>query len=117
MIGRLSPSIPNELLGVAVVLPGQVPGGRSDRAVGARAMLVRLLADAVAQADVGVRMRRKTPRTGPGSATRAQVLTARRWLLGELDDQVALPVRFVCDVLGIEHSRLAAAVRVRVPAS
>jgi hypothetical protein len=95
----------------------QFPGGRSERAVGARALLVRLLADALAQTDLGPRMRRKAPRTGPGSATRAQVVAARRWLLGELDDQVALPIGWVCDVLGVEHDVLAAAVRASASAS
>jgi len=113
MLGRLSPSIPDALLGVAIMRPCQFPGGRSDRAVGARALLVRLLADALSQADLGPRMRRKAPRTGPGCATRAQVVAARRWLLGELDADVLLPVRFVCDALGIDADVLAAAVRGR----
>src|SRR5215475_13488020 len=117
MFGRLSPSIPDALLGVAIMRPCQFPGGRSERAVGARALLVRLLADALSQADLGPRMRRRgsaPTRTGPGRVTRARVVVARRWLLGELDDQVALPVRWVCDVLGIESDVLAAAVRARV---
>jgi hypothetical protein len=114
MLGRLSPSIPDALLGVAIMRPCQFPGGRSDRAVGARALLLRLLADALSQADLGPRMRRKAPRTGPGRATPAQVVVARRWLLGELDDQVAIPCRWLCDVLGIESDVLAAAVRARV---
>jgi hypothetical protein len=58
-------------------------------------------------------MRRKAPRTGPGRATRAQVVVARRWLLGELDAEVPLPVRFVCDALGIEADVLARVVRAR----
>jgi hypothetical protein len=111
MLGRLSASIPDALLGVMIVRPCQFPGGRSERAVGARALLVRLLADALSQADLGPRMRRKTRRTGAGCATRAQVVAARRWLLGELDAEVPLPVRFVCDALGIDADVLAAAVR------
>jgi hypothetical protein len=116
MLGCLSPSIPDPLLGVAIMRPCQFPGRRSDRAAGARALLLRLLADALSQADLGPRMRRKAPRTGPGCATRAQVVVARRWLLGELDDQVALPVRYVCDMLGIDAGVLAAAVRARITA-
>jgi len=33
---------------------------------------------------------------------------------GELEDRVALPCGWVCDVLGIEHDVLAAAVRARI---
>src|SRR5262249_3550700 len=84
------------------------------RAVGARALLLRLLADALHLADLGPRMRRKGARTGPGRVTRAQVVAARRWLLGELDDQVALPVGYVCDMLNIDADVLAAVVRARV---
>jgi hypothetical protein len=39
---------------------------------------------------------------------------ARRWLCGELDGQVALPIGFVCDMLGLDAGVLAAAVRARV---
>jgi hypothetical protein len=35
------------------------------------------------------------------------------WLTGTLDDQVRLPVAFVCDALGLDAGVLAAAVRVR----
>jgi hypothetical protein len=38
-------------------------------------------------------------------------LFGRRWLVGELVDQVAVPVHLVCDVLGIDGTALAAAVR------
>jgi hypothetical protein len=41
------------------------------------------------------------------------VLAARRWLVGELDGQVALPIGFVCDALGLDAGVLAAAVRRR----
>jgi len=37
----------------------------------------------------------------------------RRWLVGELDDQVALPIGYVCDMLGLDAGVLAAAVRAR----
>jgi len=107
-------AMPDALLGVMIVRPCQFPGGRSERAVGARALLLRLLADALHQADLRPRMRRKGARTGPGRVTRAQVVVARRWLLGELDDQVALPVGWVCDMLNIDADVLAAVVRARV---
>src|SRR5262245_46240203 len=110
MLGR-SVSIPDSLLGAAIMRPCQFPGPRCERAVGARAMLLRLLADALSQADLGPRMRRKGARTGPGRVTRAQVAVARQWLVGELDDQVALPVGWVCDMLGIDVDVLAADVR------
>ena len=113
MLGRSLSIIPESLLGASIMRPCQWPGPRCERADGARALLLRLLADAVHQADLGPRMRRKEPRTGPGRVTRAHVVVARRWLLGELDDQVALPCGWVCDVLGIEHAVLAAAVRAR----
>jgi hypothetical protein len=93
MLGH-SVAIPDELLGAAIMVPCQWPGARCQRAVGARALLLRLLADALHQADLGPRVLRKgsAPRTGPGRVTRAQVVVARRWLLGELDAEVALPV-------------------------
>lgn len=36
---------------------------------------------------------------------------AQRWLAGELDADVALPVQVVCTMLGIDAGMLAAAVR------
>ena len=41
----------------------------------------------------------------------AQRSLARRWLCGEFNDQVALPIGWVCDVLGIEPTTLARVVR------
>jgi hypothetical protein len=38
---------------------------------------------------------------------------ARRWLVGELDAEVALPIGWVCHMLGIDKGVLAAAVRAR----
>ena len=78
-----------------------------------------MLADAIYQADLGPSVRRQGPgpRTGDGrfGARRhpAQVIAARRWLAGELDDQVRLPVAFVCDTLGLDAGMLAAAVLAR----
>jgi hypothetical protein len=47
-----------------------------------------------------------------GTRTRdAQVVAARRWLVGDLDDPVALPIGFVCDMLGLDATVLATAVR------
>jgi len=84
-------------------------------------MLLRLLADAIYQADLGPSVRRQGPgpRAGAGrfGARRrpAQIVAARRWLAGELDDQVRLPIAFVCDALGLDAGMLAAAVRARAP--
>jgi hypothetical protein len=82
-------------------------------------LLLRLLADALHQADLGPRMRRQGPAPSnracrAGTRTRAtQVVAARRWLAGELDDQVAFPIGYVCDMLGLDAGVLAAAVRAR----
>jgi len=115
MLGRSLP-IPESLLGAEIMRPEQWPGERCERAVGARALLLRLLADALHQADLGPRIRRQGP-VPSGQAHRgprpAQVLAARRWLVGELDGQVALPIGFVCDALGLDAGVLAAAVRRR----
>jgi hypothetical protein len=48
--------------------------------------------------------------------TAAMRRTAGAWLLGALDDQVVVPVAWVCDALGIDASVLAAIVRARVAA-
>jgi hypothetical protein len=115
MLGR-SVAIPDSLLGVLILRPCQWPVSRCERAVGPRALLLRLLADALHCADLGSRIRRQGPVPSNGTGrvvTRsraAQVVTARRWLVGELDDQVALPVGFVCDMLGLDAAVLAAAV-------
>jgi hypothetical protein len=118
MVGRSLP-IPDSLLGAAILRPCQWPGERCERAVGPRALLLGLLADALHQADLGPRMRRRGPAPGnracrAGTRTRAsQVVAARRWLAGELDDQVAFPIGYVCDMLGLDAGVLAAAVRAR----
>jgi len=56
---------------------------------------------------------RTRPRQVATRARRAQVDAARRWVVGDLDDQVALPIGYVCDMLGIDADVLAAAVRAR----
>jgi hypothetical protein len=118
MLGRSVP-IPDSLLGAAIMRPCQWPGERYARAVGPRALLLRLLADALHQADLGPRLRRQGPVPGNGAcrtgrrARAAQVVAARRWLVGDFDDQVALPIGYVCDMLGIDAGVLAAAVRAR----
>jgi hypothetical protein len=114
-----APRIPEHLLGCEIMRPCQWPGSRYERAVGPRALLLRLLADALHQADLGPLVRRQGPMPRNGSSpgrkrtSPAQVIAARRWLAGELDGQVALPVTFVCDALGLDAGVLAAAVRAR----
>src|SRR5215472_10944114 len=63
MLGR-SLAIPDALLDVAMVRPCQWPGERRARNVGPRALLLRLLADALHQADLGPRIRRQGPVPG-----------------------------------------------------
>src|SRR5262249_27863329 len=66
------------------------------------------------------RLRYTCPLSGPSGRGRDDEATrppppprpqlATRWLLGELDAHVALPVRLVCDALGLAATRLAATV-------
>jgi hypothetical protein len=88
--------------GCDILRPCQWPGPRCERAVGPRALLLRLLADALHQADLGPLVRRQgPPRNGSSPVRRgtppAQVVAARRWLAGELDDQVAVPIAWLCE--------------------
>jgi hypothetical protein len=72
--------------------------------LGARALVARLLLEAIGDAGVlvGGRWHRQ------GQPERREL--ARRWLQGELDAQVALPVRLVCGALGLDAGVLAATV-------
>jgi hypothetical protein len=63
MLGR-SLAIPDSLLGAAIMRPCQWPSARCERAVGARALLLRVLADVLHQADLGPRIRRQGPAPG-----------------------------------------------------
>jgi hypothetical protein len=65
---------------------------------------------ALAEAGWMVDGRTGNPRTTARYPLRAQAQRTmpRRWLLGELDDQVVVPVRLVCDVLGISFGDLGA---------
>jgi hypothetical protein len=49
----------------------------------------------------------------PARSRPAQRTAARRWLLGELDSEVRVPLRWCCDALGIEAATLAWIVRQR----
>jgi len=69
-----------------------------------RALYVELLREALRDAGV---VRGIAP-LHPGR--RALALA---WLTGTLDDQVALPIGFACDALGLDAGALAAAVRAR----
>src|SRR5262245_30264861 len=103
MLVRPGPAIEPHLLGIESLLPTQV-AIRSAR-TGVRALLLRLLVDALGDAGLLAAprwCRRGTPR-------RREL--ARRWLAGALDAHVALPVALVCDALGLDAGVLAAAVR------
>jgi hypothetical protein len=55
----------------------------------------------------------KLPRQGPGRGHAQHHVLACRWLTGELDGQVVLPVSLVCAALNLDPVVLAAAVRTR----
>ena len=106
MVVRPGPAIEPHLLGIESLLPIQV-APHAPR-TGVRALLVRLLVDALGDAGLltsGRWHRRGDPR---------RCALARSWLCGELDAHVAIPVRLVCDALGLDAGMLAAAVRARV---
>jgi len=105
LLVRPGPAIEPHLLGMESLLPTQL-GTRTPR-TGARALVARLLLEALGDAGVlGGRWRRR------GTPTRREF--ARRWLQGELDAEVALPAAVVCDALGLDAGALAATVRRRV---
>jgi hypothetical protein len=85
MLVRPGPSIEPHLLGIESILLIQVASDTPRR--GPRALLTRLLVEALGDAGllVGGRWRRRPP-----PPPRPQLAT--RWLLGELDAHVALPI-------------------------
>jgi hypothetical protein len=100
---------------VELVLPHQLPLRRGGP-TGPRALLCRLLYYALVEAELGPSARRPLRGRTPLARWRRHVRPAkrqlaRRWLCGELDDQVALPIGFVCDALGLDAAALAAVVR------
>jgi hypothetical protein len=103
VVPRAAPAIEGfHLLGVAAVLPVQLVAGPPR--TGARALLVRLLVDALVDAGVltdGRRHRQGTP---------TQRALATDWLLGRLDTSVAVPVHVACAALALDPTRLAAVV-------
>jgi len=105
MRARPSP-VPMTLLGEVIVRPVQwrtpcdvTPDSRSVRALYARVLWFALV-------EAGLAPCHARPRP-------ALRMLAQRWLVGELDAEVALPVGWVCDMLGIDAGVLAAAVRAR----
>src|SRR5262245_13958339 len=102
MLVRPGPAIEPHLLGIEALLPIQV--ARHAPRTGERALLVRLLVDALGDAGLladGRWHRRGDPR---------RCALARAWLCGQLDREVALPVALVADALGVDPAVLAAAV-------
>jgi hypothetical protein len=116
MLVRPGPSIEPHLLGVESVLPSQVPRRSAIYTTGTRALFARVLA--LALYDAGWPFNGCTPRVVPTQHPvrwQTQRTLAVRWLCGELDAEVTVPVRLVCDVLGIDADALAAAVRRGLP--
>jgi hypothetical protein len=113
---EVEPSL-RRALGLHQVLPSQQPGAASTSA-GVRRFYIALLALAVDEAGLGPR---RGPVALPPTATpvaRAQVrrraaarVLARRWLLGELDGDVVVPITVACGALGLDAEAVADAVR------
>jgi hypothetical protein len=103
MLVRPGPAIEPHLLGIESLLPIQVAPAAPR--TGARALLVRLLVDALHDAGLlppgGRWHRRENPRRSA---------LARDWLAGRIDREVALPVALVADALGVDPTVLAVAV-------
>src|SRR4029453_7745739 len=85
-------------------LPSQLPDRHAVHAAGPRALLTRLLVLALCEAGWPLDGCSRWAAVPPRHRVRCQRqrTLAVRWLLGELDDQVAVPVRLDCDVLGID---------------
>jgi hypothetical protein len=98
--------MPAALVGEAFIRPARWQSTREVSADtrGVRALYARMLWDALVDAG-------QAPSHGhPRPALR---VLARSWLAGELEAEVALPVKVVCTMLGIDAGMLAAAVRAR----
>jgi hypothetical protein len=106
-----APRLDAQLLDVQQIVPAQLPRRAVGQDTGARALFVRLLQLALWDAGLGATGTGRRGPTRPARPRPAQVVAARRWLVGDLDDQVALPIGFVCDALGLDADVLAAAVR------
>ena len=104
MLVGTPPRIPDALIGTEVILPVQWVNRHPRSRTGPRALACALL-EAACQ-DAGL-----LPVRGPVSARRRQL--ARLWLLGELEQQVAVPVAVACAAVGIDADALAAVVRAR----
>jgi hypothetical protein len=113
LVLRAAPRLDSVALDVEQLLPAQLPRRHGPAATGARALLVRLLLLALLDAGWSLDGRTCGLRVVPRSRQRWQgsQALAQRWLLGELDDQVAVPIAWCCDQLGLDAAALAAAVR------
>jgi hypothetical protein len=99
------------------VLPAQQSGAAASSA-GVRRLFGALLALAVDEAGLGSRRGTVAPPPTATPVARAQArrratarVLARRWLLGELDGEVVVPITVACGALGLDPEALADAVR------
>jgi hypothetical protein len=105
-----------QTFGVETILPTQLRARHRAADTGTHALLARLLLLALVDAGWTLdpcttgwhRVAPRQPRRWHGPR-----LLAQRWLCGELDAEVAVPIGWVCDVLGLDAGVLAAAVRAR----
>jgi hypothetical protein len=107
------PRLDAQQLSVWQIVPAQLARRVAGADTGARALYVRLLQLACWDAGLGITGPGRRGPKRPARTTPAQRLVARRWLCGELDGEVSVPLRWCCDVLGIDAATLARIVRQR----
>ena len=104
-------------LGLHQVLPAQ-QSRAAPASAGARRFFGALLLRAVDEAGLAPRRSSGPPQVAGGDGRQARRRAAartlaRRWLCGELDDQVTVTVAVACSALGLDAEALADAVRAR----
>jgi hypothetical protein len=115
---EVEPSL-RRALGLHQVLPSQQPGA-APASAGVRRFYIALLALAVDEAGLAPRRGTVPPPPTATPFARAQArrratarVLARRWLLGELDGDVVVPLTVACGALGLDPQAVADAVRRR----
>lgn len=106
LVVRAAPAIDPHLFDVAQVVPAQLPRREPLALRGPRAFAAALLESALRDAEL-------LPRARWRPVPDARRVAARRWLAGELEAEVPVPVGWLCDVLGLDAAALAHAVRRR----